>query len=179
MSEVNNEVKKITEVPSSTPVKILGIGANGMCKTSVSNLFALNPMEAKYNVKASPDKWMRVASAETINGGSGLIYIYRDWGTGGPLYALIGFCLMHGNSGYSDSYKPQVVYAFGNTGGVRVRVVRSFSPRLYHIDVMSTNPADVVMKVNLMTHFGCKDGALAAPILNADDEIYEYSISDL
>lgn len=174
-----SDATKITEVTSATPKEILGITPNGICRTSLDNLFGLNPREAYYSLSAPSNEWMRVVSASGVNGGSGLLYIYRDWGTGGPIYALIGFCVFHGNGVYSEALKPQIVYAFGNLSGMKIRVVRTLSPNLYHIDIMSTNQTPVTAQVRLHLLGGCVSGGLAAPTLGANDTAHEYLLSEL
>lgn len=169
----------LPNLPSAVPSKIIGLSSSGSpCQTTVTALLNENPESKEIRKNISKSVWYELAKSSIVQGGSGIVYLWRDWGTGGSLFAQIAFCLPHGNQAYSDDWKPRIVFAIGTRSALRLRLVKS-ADKTWRLDVCQTNSEPVSFKARLVFYNSVTPLSLDPATLADTDKSWEYSIADL
>ena len=174
-----SESTDISKATSEVPEQVIGLSASGaLCQTSRSKFFASNPESKIISTKMEKDVWYQVAQSSRIQGGSGVFYIFRDWGSGGPIFAQIAFCMPHGNQGYSDMWKPQVIFAYGSTAGLDLRLVKKDN-KTWRLDIKQSNSTSVVSTVRFPFISDVVPLDMSEATLEDSDQSWEYSLMSL
>ena len=173
------ETIKINTVPSSIPQQVIGLSESGsLCRTTLTNLLNENPESKVTGFPMLQNVWYQLVQSTSIQGGSGIVYIWRDWGSGGSVFAQVAFCMPHGNQTYTEVWKPQTVFAFGVLSGLRLRLVKK-ADKTWRLDVCQPNSSSVTSRIRFVFCNNVTTLGMSEVTLEDTDQVWEYSLADL